>query len=225
MRARILEALIETSGRPDAFRRLRVRPAKAFEVVRNTDLRDLPTRPAFEVYTGPLHQALEASTLSGAARKRAARSLVVASSLWGAIRLDDRIPPYRLHVCSHLVGLDRLEPAWRTVLPDVLAQAAGPEGVIVDLRSSQYQAIGIPTGAGERLVTLRVDQASGGRRVGDVVAKRIRGQAARTLLESDLTPTGPDGLVPVLAEHWPVRLDGPDRAGKPWTLTLRAEHQ
>jgi hypothetical protein len=76
--------------------------------------------------------------------------------------------------------MDRLEPTWRTVLPDVLATAAGLRGVVVDLRSPVYQATGLPSDLGDRTVTLRVEQnrAFEGR-IGDVVysasAARRRG--------------------------------------------------
>jgi cytoplasmic iron level regulating protein YaaA (DUF328/UPF0246 family) len=222
-RFRILGALITTSTRPDAFRRLQVGPAKAAEVARNTRLLELPVRPALDVYTGPLHDGLAARTLSAAATKRASGSVVVASALWGALRPGDQIPPYRCHVCSHLVGMDRLEPTWRDALGGVLANAAGPHGVVLDLRSPSYQAMGMPTGLGDRTVTLRVDQAADLRRIGDVVAKRIRGQAARHLLESDADPDEPDALADVLSDRWPVRLEPPGRPGKPWTMTLSAD--
>ena len=220
LRLEILDALEVTSAAPDAFRRLQVRPSKAHEVARNTVVRELPTRPVLDVYSGPLHEGLDAATLSRGARARADDRLVVASALWGALRPVDRIPPYRLHICSHLYGMDRLEPAWRTVLPGVLAEAAGDRGLVVDLRSPGYQAIGMPVGLGERTVTLRINQRTAGGRIGDVVAKRMRGQAARLLLEEDADPDDPAELAAILGERWPVALESPARPGATHRLTL-----
>jgi uncharacterized protein len=220
LRLAIVDALEVTSGAPDAFRRLQVGPSMAAEVARNTVVRDLPTRPVLDVYTGPLHEGLDAATLAPGARARADDRLVVTSSLWGALRPRDRIPPYRLHICSHLYGMGRLEPAWRTVLPRELATATGDRGLVVDLRSPGYQAIGMPEGLGDRTVTLRIEQRTAGGRIGDVVAKRMRGQAARLLLEEDADPDDPAELAAILGEHWPVRLESPARPGATHRLTL-----
>lgn len=224
VRTRILDALVATSARPDAFARLQVRPSKAAEVARNTWLRELPAMHALHVYSGPLYDGLNAASFSTTAIERAERSLVVTSPLWGVLRPADRIPPYRLHVCARLVGMDRLEPTWRPILGDLLADAAGSDGIVLDLRSPSYQAMGMPAGLGDRIIALRVDQAAGGgRRIGDVIAKRIRGQAVRQLLESGEEPDDPGALARILAERWPVRLQEPQRPGRPWTMTLTAD--
>jgi uncharacterized protein len=224
LRTEILQALIETSARPDAFGRLFVGPSKAGEVARNTRLREVPTMPVLDVYSGPLHEGLDAASFSTRVGEQAACTLVVTSPLWGVLRPADRIPPYRMHVCARLVGMDRLEPTWRTVLEDVLADAADPDGVVLDLRSTSYQAMGMPTGLRDRTVTVRVSQGSiGGRRIGDVVAKRVRGQAARHLLEVGEGTEDPAALAEIFAERWPVRLAEPERPGKSWTMTLTAD--
>lgn len=221
MRERVLAGLVETSADPDALRLLRVGPSLAEEVARNTALRALAVRPVLEVYTGTVHQGFDWATLSPAARRRAAHRLVIASALWGLLRPSDSIPPYRLDVCAHLAAVDRLEPAWRSVLPAALAEAAGPHGVIVDLRSGSYQALGRAPVSGDRTVTVMADRPEGGR-AGSVIAKRTRGQVARHLLESGADPRDLTALVDVVADRWPVRLEPPKRPGHPWELTLTA---
>ena len=224
VRARILDALIETSAGPDAFQRLSEKPTMAALIARNTWLLELPTRPAAEVYVGPLHEGLDLGSLSAVASERAKRSVVITSALWGALRPSDRIPAYRMRPWANLVGLDRVEPMWRAVLSGLFAQLAGPGRVIVDLRPPSFQALGMPTGLSDRTVAVRVEQVSGlGHRIGDVVAKRIRGQAAHHLLAAGEEPEDPDGLVDVLAERWPVSLEPPPRPGRPWTMSLTAD--
>ena len=219
-RRRIAEALVETSADLDAFERLGVRLTMAREVARNTRLFELPAMPVLDLYTGPVHDGLDAARLSKAAAVRAATSLVIVSALWGALRPADRIPPYRMHLYASLIGIDRLDATWRAVLPGVLAEAAGDTGVIVDIRSPSYQSNGMPAGLGDRTVTLRVAQGPRGQRIGEVITKRVRGAAAHFLLESGADPQDSDALAAVLADRWPVRLDAPERPGKPWTMTL-----
>lgn len=222
LRTRILAALIETSAGPDAFERLFVRPSMASWIARNLRLRELATRSAAETYIGPLHAGLDLGSLSPPGSARAATSVVILSALWGALRPADRIPAYRMRSWSDLVGIGRVEPLWRTVLPDLLARVAGSDGVILDLRPGSFQALGMPTGLSDRTVAVRVDRYANGRRIGDVVAKRLRGEAAHAVLEADVQPEDPDGLADVVGERWPVSLEPPARPGRAWTLTLTA---
>ena len=219
-RREVATALIATCGRPDAFERLYVRHSMVHDVAMNTHVLELPARPVHEVYTGPLHGGLDVAGLSAEAATRAQRALVFVSPLWGALRPADRIPRYRLHLHSYLVGIDRLHQLWRAALPNVLAEAAGAGGLVVDLRSEVYQAMGLPADRLDRVVALRVDQGPSGARVGDVIAKRVRGEAAHALLESGADPADPEALADVLADRWPVRLEGPNRRGAPLSTIL-----
>jgi cytoplasmic iron level regulating protein YaaA (DUF328/UPF0246 family) len=222
MRERVLDALIETSQRPDALRRLFVTPSLSGEVARNEHLRDLATRTAVETYAGPLYGGLEAASWSSHAAQRAARSAVIVSALWGALRPADRIPPYRLNVCARLVGMDRLEPGWRTLLSPTLTEAAGG-GPVLDLRSRVYQAVGRAAGLDDQTVTLRIRPGRGGPvHIGDVIAKRVRGEAASHLLSANADPEDALDIADVLATRWQLEVDPPAGRNRTWTVTLEA---
>jgi uncharacterized protein len=223
MRRRVLDALVTTSRRDDALRRLQVRPSLSAEVTRNELLTELPTRRAVDTYAGPLYEGLDAASWSRTVDRRAADHLVIVSALWGALRVADRIPPYRLHVCAHLIGMERLEPAWRTVLPAVLADAAGGSGPILDLRSPVYQAVGRPNGLDHQTVTLRIRPSPGGpAHIGDVVAKRVRGEAATYLISTGADLEDPLDVADALAVRWTIEVDPPAGRKRAWTITLQA---
>jgi hypothetical protein len=222
MRQRVMDALVATSQQPDALRRLFVGPSLGGEVARNVHLRDVRTREAVETYAGPLYDGLGADSWSPVAAERAARHLVIVSALWGAMRPTDRIPPYRLNVCSRLVGMDRLEPAWRELLPPILSDVAAQRGPVLDLRSRAYQAVGRPSGLDEQTVTLRIRPSPDGpAHIGDVIAKRVRGEAASHLLSSANDPEDPLDVADVLAKRWPIEIDPPARRNRTWTITLQ----
>ena len=223
MRERVMDALVATSQRPDALRRLFVGPSLAGEVARNEYLRDLPTRPAVDTYAGPLYEGLDPGSWSSYAEKRAARHVVIVSALWGALRPADRIPPYRLNVCARLVGMDRLEPAWRSLLPPILTDAAAQRGPVLDLRSRSYQAVGRPTGLDDQTVTLRIRPSPGGpAHIGDVIAKRVRGEAASQLITSEADPQDPLDIADLLATRWSLEVDPPTARTRTWTITLQS---
>ncbi len=221
VRKSVLEALIATSSRRDALDRLLAGKSVAAEVERNVQIAALPTRSAIDTYRGGLYEALSPGTLT-TTRRRLATSLVIVSSLWGAIRPGDQIPPYRLHICSNLVGLISLEPLWRSVVGPVLARAAGKRGAVIDLRSSSYRAVGMPLGIPDRTVTTRVIGSTGGRRVSSFASKQTRGAIARYLLESGTDPGSPQEVLEVLNRRWDVQLEAPQRPTHPWQLSVTA---
>ena len=95
------------------------------EVAKNAELRTAGARPAGEIYTGVLYDALDLASLDTAAKRRAARSLLVFSGLWGAVRVTDRIPSYRCSMGVKLPGLGALGAHWRAPMASVLPEAAG----------------------------------------------------------------------------------------------------
>lgn len=223
-RERVLDALAATSREPDAMRRLMVGPSLAQEVARNGLLRELPTRRAVDTYAGPLYAGLNAASWSIETWRRAEGQVVIVSALWGALRPADRIPAYRLHVCARLIGMDRLEPMWRPLLQPTLTDAADRRGPILDLRSQAYRAVGRPDGLDDQTVALRVRPAPGGpAHIGDVIAKRTRGEAARELLASVGEPRDPLDMADVLATRWPIEVEPPGGRIRTWTITLRAQ--
>jgi hypothetical protein len=215
MREDVIDALMTVSESPDAHDVLGVSPNLVEEVSRNTRLRSAPTAPAGEVYSGVLYDAFDLASLHTAARRRATRSVVVQSALFGAVRLNDRIPAYRLSMSVNLPGVGPLAAAWRPWLEPVLTEAAR-RGVIVDCRSSTYAAAWPPsTPLAERWVHIAVPGATH-------MAKRTRGLVARDLCLTGASPRTPDALADALAERFDVDLTEPARPGKPWTLHVTA---
>ncbi|MFI2757544.1 peroxide stress protein YaaA [Streptomyces echinatus] len=190
------------------------------EVAKNAGLRAAAARPAGEIYTGVLYDALGLATLDAAASRRAADSLLVFSGLWGAVRVTDRIPSYRCSMGVKLPGLGALAGHWRTPMAQVLPAAAG-DGLVLDLRSSAYAAAWRPKGeVAGRTATVRVLHAPT-RKVVSHFNKATKGRIVRGLLTAGAAPKDPAGLVEVLRElGYVVEAEAPGRAGKAWSLDV-----
>ncbi|MFI9238733.1 peroxide stress protein YaaA [Streptomyces sp. NPDC053079] len=227
-REAVLAELVELSrGDEDkAAEVLGLSPGLRGEIAKNAELRTAPTRPAGEIYTGVLYDALGIATLSGAARQAADRSLLVFSGLWGAVRIGDAIPSYRCSMGVKLPGLGALGSYWRGPMADVLPEAAG-DGLVLDLRSAAYATAWKPKGElAERTATVRVLQS----KVVDGVEKRsvvshfnkaTKGRLVRDLLTAGHEPASPRELAEALRElGYAVEGDAPAKGGKPWALDV-----
>ncbi|MFE0329920.1 peroxide stress protein YaaA [Streptomyces sp. NPDC058960] len=196
------------------------------EVAKNAGLPTAGARPAGEIYTGVLYDALDLASLDTAAKRRAARSLLVFSGLWGAVRVTDRIPSYRCSMGVKLPGLGALGAYWRTPMASVLPEAAG-DGLVLDLRSSAYAAAWKPKGeVAGRTATVRVlhSQVVDGVEKRSVVShfnKATKGRIVRALLTAGVAPKDPAELVEALRDlGYVVEAEAPGRAGKPWSLDV-----
>jgi cytoplasmic iron level regulating protein YaaA (DUF328/UPF0246 family) len=175
-------------------------PGLRGEVARNAGLRAAPSMPAGRLYTGVLYDALGLATLDAAAKRRAGKSLLVFSGLWGAVRPADRIPAYRCSMAVRLPAAGGLAGYWKPHLERVLPEAAGG-GLVLDLRSSAYAGAWRPQGeVAERTATVRVLQVA----VVDGVERRsvvshfnkaTKGRLVRALLTSGASPRTPKALV------------------------------
>jgi cytoplasmic iron level regulating protein YaaA (DUF328/UPF0246 family) len=219
VREQVLETLAKVSSTPDAHEILGVGASLQPEVDRNTRWRTEPAVPVSELYSGVLYDALGYATLSPGSKRRAGNRLLVVSAAWGALRMADRVPPYRLSMGTTLPGLGPLASVWRDPLAAVLADT---DGVIVDCRSSTYVAAWRPTGdqAAKWVSVNVVRERDGVRTVVSHNAKHTRGLVARHLLESGKDPSTPKALHKLVGERWNAELD---RAAGGWTLTV-VEH-
>ena len=217
----VVEALIETSARPDAMALLGVGASLADEVAANLALTTSPAQPAHAVYTGVLYDALGWDTLSPTARRRGTSRVLISSALWGWLRPNDRVPPYRLSMDGELSGFGPLGRFWRGSTGPVLQRAAGQRGLVVDCRSGPYLAAApIPAALSHRQVAIRVLREQHGRRsVVSHLAKHTRGELTRLLLEQDADPRTPEALADVAGTRWPVELTAPTRSGG-WILDV-----
>ena len=197
-RERVLDALVALA-RLDPQRALTVLGLSARqldEVARDAGLETAPTAAASRVYSGVLYEALDLSSLDAPARRRATRQLVVSSALFGALRVGDRIPAYRLSGDTTLPGLGPVARLWRDPLAPAMAEASG-RGLVVDLRSGTYAAMWRPTGdVAGRTVAVRVlqEMPDGSRKVVSHFNKATKGRLVRRWLQDGADPRDADDL-------------------------------
>ncbi|NYE03003.1 hypothetical protein BJY21_004187 [Kineosphaera limosa] len=216
-RDRVAHALGQVGGGVEGARLLGLPHTLADQVDLNTRLQRSPAVPVSALYTGVLYDALEVASLTGPAKARATRWLVVVSALYGGLRMRDAVGPYRLSMSTTVPGLPPLARLWRPALAQALGAAAG-RGLIVDGRSSDYVAAWKPAGEqATRWVHIAVPGATHG-------AKHTRGLVARAICEHGLDARTPVALARDLAQvtqgRLGVDLDEPARAGAPWQLRV-----
>lgn len=203
VRERVLNALIEVSGRPDASALLGVGRTVAHEVTRNVHLRSAVTAPASQVYTGVLYAAAGLDRLAGITWQRAEDWVRVVSGLWGLVGPADSIPAYRLSMGVDLPGIGPLATFWRDSLAGRLDTHVDGGDLVVDCRSSAYLAAWKPPRQLQaNWVQVRVlRQKDGKRTVVSHHAKHTRGILTRHLLTRNAPePTEPWALANAASE-------------------------
>jgi cytoplasmic iron level regulating protein YaaA (DUF328/UPF0246 family) len=226
-RATVLDALIRLSRGPaeQALKALKLSAGQVDELARNAALLEAPATRVDRLYTGVLYDNLSLATLSTAGKRRAGRQLVVASALFGALRLTDRVPAYRLSAGVNLPGVGPVTTTWQAPLAEALPDAAG-RGLVLDLRSSGYAAMWQPDrDLAERTVTMRVlhERVPGDPSSRQVVShfnKATKGRFVRHLLETGDDPRTAEDLLEVITELGATGELQPARPGKPRGVDL-----
>ncbi|WP_183096168.1 peroxide stress protein YaaA [Nocardioides stalactiti] len=202
-RERVLDALVTLCrDEPDHAATVLGLSRTQFDLVsRNATLEDAPTARADRIYDGVLYDALGLGSLSPSAKRRAASRLAITSSLFGLVRVGDRIPAYRLSGDATVPGLGPVAGWWRESLGPAVQEALG-RGLLVDLRSSMYAGFWRPpVELAPRVATVRVlHEVAGRRQVVSHFNKATKGRLVRALLEDGRDARTPDALAELLTD-------------------------
>lgn len=205
-RAALLDALEKLGEAPvgRALKALAISKGQAGEVAVDAALRAAPAAPAATVYSGVLYDRLRLAELPVRARRR----VLIASALWGVVRPEDRIPYYRFSAKARLPRVGPLAAWWRQPLAAALPDRPGE--LVVDMRSGAYAAAWKPRQA--TLLAVRAFSESGGeRKPVSHMAKAVRGDVARALLQAKQVPkSAEDAAAIAAAAGFEVELDGPN---------------
>jgi Uncharacterized protein conserved in bacteria len=194
-RAALLDGLERLAAVPakQAVEILGISKGQAGEVAIDAALRHAPAAPAAEVYTGVLFERLGLPDLPA----RAWRQILIASALWGVVRPEDRIPYYRFSAKARLKGIGPLSTWWRDALAEAMPDEPG--SLVVDMRSAAYAAAWKPKQA--TLLAVRAFSEVGGKRKPvSHMAKAVRGDVARALLQAKKAPADPEAAAAIAAD-------------------------
>jgi cytoplasmic iron level regulating protein YaaA (DUF328/UPF0246 family) len=175
-----------------------------------------PSAKAIDVYSGVLYQALDYHNLNSAAQKRAQKSIIIISALFGALKLTDSIPTYKLDMAKSLPKLGSLNALWKPIVTKALENIK--TDLIVDCRSSTYQGVWTPDL--KKTVAIRVFAEKAGKRtVVTHMSKKTRGDITKFLVMQTKSPKTAQELQKLVAKEFKCKLVKPE-GKKSWLLDV-----
>ncbi|GAA5203960.1 peroxide stress protein YaaA [Microbacterium jejuense] len=182
-REAVVDALVALSADEEAAARaLKLGPKQHGEIAVNAALRDAPTMPAVDRYTGVLYDALGAASLTPAARRWVGAHVLVHSAPFGPVGALDPIPAYRLGAGTSLPGVPALRRLWSDAVSSALGELE--PRFVLDLRSEAYAALGpVPDGIPSRYVRVVDEGSDGAVRALNHFNKHAKGALVRRLAD------------------------------------------
>jgi cytoplasmic iron level regulating protein YaaA (DUF328/UPF0246 family) len=182
--------------------------AVAAALAATTGAGSAPTRAALDRYTGVVYQAIDVAGLTAAARRRAERTVVVTSGLWGVVRGGDLVPDYRVPAAATVPGHGRVTAHWRRPLAVAMPRLVGDQPVL-DLRSTDYRGMWRPSpGLRDQVVAVRVlaERPTGAVAPVSYHAKWVKGLVVGHLVRSRRTYPDPMTALADAADALELRL-------------------
>lgn len=180
---------------PELAERLGLSPSLArrmYECVYNFGNKHLGVS-AIEAFDGVAFRNFSFATLPAVARRDARRRIGIISSLYGLLRADDIIKPYRLNFSSaprHKSMKRVLKPLVTPLLTDDLRKEPGGVLLLLPADAQACFDVRVLTAAGIRVTTARILQLRDGGRLATPPATRLK--EARGLLAREIILRGID---------------------------------
>ncbi|SIT78356.1 YaaA family protein [Microbacterium sp. RU33B] len=179
----VVDALVALSADEDrAARVLKLGATQRGEIAVNAALRQAPTMPAIDRYTGVLFDALDAGSLDGTERRWLGRHAAIHSAPFGLVGALDQIPAYRLGAAVSLPALPSPQRVWADAVTAALAAEA--PSFVLDLRSEAYAALGpVPPSIASVYVRVVSERPDGAVRALNHFNKHAKGALTRRLAQ------------------------------------------
>ncbi|MBY0690083.1 peroxide stress protein YaaA [Microbacterium marinilacus] len=193
-REAVVASVVALSADPErAAKALKLSPRQRGEIDVNAALRESAGMPAVDRYTGVLFDALDAASLAPAARSWLGEHVLIQTALLGPVGALDAIPAYRLAAGASVPGLPPLKRVWAEA---VRGAFVGLSGLVVDLRSEAYAALGpIPDTVASVYVRVVSQGPDGAARALNHFNKRSKGLLVRLLAEERPALADVDALI------------------------------
>lgn len=194
-RLAVIDALVALSRDEDeAARVLKLGATQRHEVAVNAALREAPTMPAIDRYTGVVFDALDAASLTVSSRRWLGAHVRVHSAPFGPVGALDPIPAYRLGATASLPGLPSLKRVWADAVTAAIAEER--PRFVLDLRSEAYVGLGpVPAGVPSAYVRVVSETEGGAVRALNHFNKHAKGALVRRLAEERPRLASRDGFV------------------------------